>query len=592
MELEELEPLKNTSHGVRLPEFLLEPVDKEKFQLGDCKDNAEILRKLALAGLDTKIEKGLVNKNDTQKYKDLIDREMGIFVETKFVDYILLVWDVLNFCRRENIPTGYGRGSAASSLVNYLIGITEIDSLENNLYFERFISKNRAKSTVVDGVTYLDGSLVPDIDTDICYTRRNEVISYLEKKYQGKFCKLSIFSTFQSKALIKDICKAVLTFTEQQAKAVSDCIPVKYGRVHDLEEAYNESESFKAFCEVNSQVYYIAKKLHGLPRNMGSHASAYLVCYDKIDDFMPIQKIDSELVTALDMNFAQKQAIKLDLLGLKAATLVDSISAEAGINHNKIDVKDYNTIYKHLKDLDCPYGLFQISGDCNFRVVKDIKPKNLDELSAVVAIARPGALAYLKDYAKFTNSGEVQSVHEFFDSVLGETGGLPLYQEQVLAMAIKLGFTPDEAETLRRILSKKARDKIAEWEVKIKEKVEEKKLESQVSDVFVKLTTEASDYNFNRCVSLDTVVDMADGGYKMVYEVNIGDKIKGYDPDTKEIIPVVVVNTFKGRTELYEIEFEDGRKLKCSMKHKIMCEDGKMRTLEQILLEKHSVITD
>lgn len=588
MELEDLEPLKNTSHGVRLPEFILEDVDKKKFNLFDCKNNADVLKKLALDGLDKKIESGIIDAEKKDKYLGVIDYEMGVFVETKFVDYILLVWDVVNFCKRNKIPTGYGRGSAASSLVNYLVGITEIDSLENNLYFERFISKNRAKSTVVDGVTYLDGSLVPDIDTDICYLRRAEVIEYLENKYPGKFCKLSIFSTFQSKALVKDICKAVLAYTEEQSKKVSDCIPVKYGRVYELEEAYENSAQFKEFCDANTNVYDIAKKLHGLSRNIGSHASAYLVCYDKLDDFMPIQNMDGEFVTCLDMNYAQKQAIKLDLLGLKAATLVDSISEIAGIDHNKIDVKNYETIYKHLKDLDCPYGLFQISGDCNFRVVKDIKPSNLDQLSAVVAIARPGALSYLKDYAEFTNKNEVSSVHEFFDSVLSETGGLPLYQEQTLAMVIKMGFSPEEAETLRRIIGKKDREKMAPWEQKIRDKVNEKGLDPKIADVFWKLANESADYSFNKSCGLDTEVTSKNRSIIKMRDAFAGEEILCYDVSENKDHYVKILDIDRHEALLWHFEFNDGSFIECSMEHKFLCSDNILREIGDIIWD-HSI---
>jgi DNA polymerase-3 subunit alpha len=434
---------------------------------------------------------------------------------------------------------------------------------------------------------------LPDVDTDICHDRRHEVIEFLQKKYNSKFCKLSILSTLQSKALIKDVAKCVESFSEEQAKAVSDTIPVLYGRVFGLEEAEKNSEKFKEFTDTHKDIYKIAKKLYGLPKSVGSHASAFLVCYDDLDSFMPCQVgTDNEMITSLDMTYAQTSAIKLDLLGLQAVTLIDAISKNVGIDHNDIDVNSYEDVYKYLKDLQYPYGLFQISGDCNYRVVRDIRPRNLDQLSAVVAIARPGALAYLDEYANFTNNGEGKSVHEFFDDILGITGGQPLYQEQTLAMAVKMGFSVDDAESLRRLISKKDREKMAEWYPKIREKVEQQKLDPAIADLYISLSENSASYSFNKCLSPDTVIDTSDGDCKLMFEVIKGEWIKSYDPVKKELIDVQVKEIYENRAELFEVEFEDGKILKCSMDHEIMCEDGIKRKLKEVLLGKYKVFVD
>ena len=166
-------------HGVRLPNFQPDKNIGIKV-LGS--DNFSFLKSLCNEGM--KKIKADVNKEEYDKYVERGKYELKTINELGFVDYILLVWDVMNFCKRSDIPVGLGRGSAAGSLVLYLIGVTRIDPIKYNLFFERFISKTRAKKQVIDGVTYLDGELMCDVDVDVCYYKRQEVLEYLENKFK------------------------------------------------------------------------------------------------------------------------------------------------------------------------------------------------------------------------------------------------------------------------------------------------------------------------------------------------------------------------------------------------------------------------
>lgn len=171
------------THGVRLPEFHVENRYKHKFQLSESINNFEFLKGVCEHGLK-------VNNFVGQKaYEDRLKYELETIKDLGFTDYILLVWDVINFCNENKIPVGRGRGSAAGSLALFLSGVTKIDPIKYNLYFERFISKTRAKKQVVDGITYLDGSLMVDVDVDVCYYRRPEVLKYLETKFKNKTAK-------------------------------------------------------------------------------------------------------------------------------------------------------------------------------------------------------------------------------------------------------------------------------------------------------------------------------------------------------------------------------------------------------------------
>ena len=182
------------------------------------------------------------------------------------------------------------------------------------------------------------------------------------------------------------------------------------------------------------------------------------------------------------MNWVSIFNVKLDILGLRAVSVVDDVCKQVGIKAHEIDFND-EIIYENLQYLRTPHGLFQIEADTNFRVCQKVKPKNLDELSAVLALARPGALAFVDQYAEYTNNGEKEIVEPFFDDILSSTGGVALYQEQLMKMAHKIGFTLDEAEILRRIVGKKKVSEVRKWKKKIKDKVAENNLTKKVGDV-------------------------------------------------------------------------------------------------------------
>ena len=439
-------------HGVRLPSFDID--DESKRKIGVSKDisNFDFLSSLCENGLLEIV--GKKNKN-YKKYKERLDYELKTLEDLSFVDYILLVWNVINFCKKEDIPTGLGRGSAAGSLVLFLIGVTGIDPIKHELFFERFISKTRAKKKVVDGVTYLDGSLMCDVDLDICYYNRAKVIEYLESQFEGRTAKILTLNTLSAKLLIKECGKIVSQKPESEMNRVTALIPKVFGQVKDAEEAYEEVEAFREWCDENQDVYQIALKLRNLVKNKGVHASGVLLSYDPLEDSMPVElSSDKNDVSSFDMNWASILNVKLDLLGLRGVSVAYDVCEQVGIKITDIDLED-PLIYQNLYELSNPHGLFQIEAETNFRVCQKVKPKNLDELSGVLALARPGALAFVDQYANYTNNGVYDAIHPFFDDILASTGGVCLYQEQMMKMANKIGFSLDEAELLRRIVGKK-----------------------------------------------------------------------------------------------------------------------------------------
>jgi DNA polymerase-3 subunit alpha len=428
--------------------------------------------------------------------------ELSIFKELDFVDYVLLNWDILNFCHENNIPTGPGRGSAAGSLVLFLVGVTKVDPIKYGLFFERFVSRSRAKKIIKDDITYLDGSLLPDVDNDISYDRRSEVIKYIENKHAGKTSKILTLNTLSSKLCIKECGKIVGSFSETEVNEVSDLIPKQFGRVFDLEEAYKQEDRFRVWANNNKDIYEVACKLQGINKNTGVHPSGIAISYYKIEEVCPVQKTsDGDLVSGYDMNYVAELMVKFDVLGLRTLTVVSEVCKRLNLDMTKIDLDDPN-LYLNFSDLRTPQGLFQIEAETNFKVCRKVRPKNLEQLSAVIAIARPGALDFADQYATYSASGVFQLVHDFFKEELSYTGGIPLYQEQLMKMAVRLGFTLDESEQLRRIVGKKKVSEMPAWQGKIRQKVTEQNLDPAIGDVLWKVAEDSANYSFNKSHSI------------------------------------------------------------------------------------------
>lgn len=498
---DQFEGVKLDLHGVRLPSFEISKEEKRRNQVSEDVDNFDFLRSLCLNGF-----KKLNLEKDSEEYNKYVDRvkyELDTLKELGFIDYVLLVWDVINYCNKEDIPTGLGRGSAAGSIVLYLIGVTKIDSVKHGLYFERFVSKIRAKKQIVDGITYLDGSLMCDVDLDICYYNRQKVLQYLEEKFEGKTSKITTLNTLNTKLLIKECGKIVGEKSESEMNEVSAMIPKVFGQTKDLEESYEEVEEFREWCDENREVYDISLKLRGLVKNKGVHPAAVSISYDPMDESCPTELTSDKkgFVSSYDMNWVSQFNVKLDILGLRSVSVVDQACKLLGISVEDIDLDD-PFIYQQLQDLKSPHGLFQIEADTNFMVCKKVKPKNLSELSGVLALARPGALAFVDQYAKYTNTGDTEPIHPFFDEILEETGGVALYQEQLMKMAHKVGFTLDEAEILRRIVGKKKISEVRKWKKKIDDKIKENNLDPEIAEKLWKILEDSANYSFNKSHSI------------------------------------------------------------------------------------------
>ena len=263
--------------GVLLPKINIEPRYYKELGIPKNSSNLKFLKTLCWNNMKAK---GLTKKDTA--YVDRMKMELEILEELGFIDYILLNWEVLNFCHEHGIPTGPGRGSAAGSLVLYFLGVTKVDPIKYDLFFERFVSRSRAKKIKgKDGITYLDGSLLADVDNDIAYDRRAEVIDYIKQKYEGRTCKILNLVTLSGKLCIKEVGKLVALKDDEEMNYISDQIPVTFGQVAPLKDAVDESEKFAEWTKSNPHAFSIALKLERLIKNTGVHASGIAISHHK-----------------------------------------------------------------------------------------------------------------------------------------------------------------------------------------------------------------------------------------------------------------------------------------------------------------------
>ena len=502
------EPLDLPLHGVRLPQFKIEDKHFKEYEIDKTVTNLEFLRRLCTKRFKVL---GLDKKDNSEEYVDRMKRELKLIKELGFVDYMLLVWKVVKFCRDKDIPLGLGRGSAAGSLTLYLLHVTSIDPIKYDLLFERFVSKARAKKNVVDGVTYLDGDLMCDVDIDVCYYRRQEILKYLKEEFSGYSSKILTLNTLSGKLVMKECGKVVSDKNETEMNHVSGMIPKVFGQVMDIAEAREEVEEFDKWCKENPKVYKIAQKIKGLIKNKGVHASAVMLSYEKTLDSCPCELDSSkEPVSTFEANWVNKFNVKLDVLGLRTSSVVSecckTIRESQGLDiyPETIDL-DNTEIYELLNagmQEGLPNGLFQIEGDLATQTCLKVKPKTFEHLSAVLALARPGAMDYIDQYAEYVNNDTYDPIHEFFNDILGKTGGIALYQEQLMAMAHKIGFTLDEAEVLRRIVGKKKVSEVRKWKKKIRDKIKQKGLDKEIGDVLWKVLEDSANYSYNKSHSI------------------------------------------------------------------------------------------
>ena len=414
-----------------------------KFQTPEGKTSQEYLQEICQQSLK---DKELVK----DEYESRLNYELSIIHQMGFDDYFLIVWDIMKYAHEAGIQTGPGRGSAAGSLVSYLLNITKVDPIEYQLLFERFLNPERYT--------------MPDIDLDFPDNRREDILDYVRRKYgDNHVAQIATFGTFGSKQALRDVCR-VLGLTTVQAGEWSKAIPNQLGI--NLKSAYEQSKSLQALVSrspKNQLIFETACRIEGLPRHLSTHAAG-VVLYDKpLTDVIPLMYKEQQLpITQYTMKYVEQIGLlKMDFLGLTNLSILhDSIELTKSIYQheiilNEIPLDDEKTL--ELFQMADTNGIFQFESDGIRRVLKKLRPTNLEDIAAVNALYRPGPMEQIDTFIKRKHGQEVVKYpHPILESILQSTYGVMVYQEQVMQVTSQMaGFTLGQADILRRAIGKK-----------------------------------------------------------------------------------------------------------------------------------------
>ena len=384
-------------------------------------------------------------------YEARLTREIGVIHRVGFSAYFLIVGDFIRFAKDRGIPVGPGRGSAAGSLVAYSLKITDIDPMENGLIFERFLNEERISP--------------PDIDIDFCENRRGEVIDYVTQKYgRENVAQIITFGTMKAKAVVRDVSR-VLDLSFADSDRIAKMVPADLGMT--LEKALQDSpalaDAYKKE-ELTKRVIDIGKRLEGTTRHASTHAAGVVISPEPLANLVPLYKFPGteSVVTQFDMKGVEEIGLlKMDFLGLSTLTLIDRcvkmIEEQTGEKLDPSLLEDGDKKTYELFSTGKTNGVFQFESDGMKDVLRRFKPDRLGHLTALNALYRPGPMQMIDDFVKRRHGQtKVTYEHPSFETILGETYGIMVYQEQVMQIAAAIaGFTMGEADMLRKAMGKK-----------------------------------------------------------------------------------------------------------------------------------------
>ncbi len=398
-------------------------------------------------------------KHGVADYEQRLAQEIAIIQQMQFSGYFLIVWDFVRYAREHGIPVGPGRGSAAGSLVSYSLRITDIDPLQHELFFERFLNPERIS--------------LPDIDMDFCMNRRGEVISYVTQKYgRENVAQIITFGTMAAKAAIKDVGRAMdipYADVDRIAKMVPTTLNIK------LEDAIRESPALQQAYDSEPQVRQLldtARRLEGLVRNAGVHAAGVVISPRPLTELVPLHRTkNDEIVTAFDMVAIEKMGLlKMDFLGLTTLTILDdTVKLIAQTRGEQIDLAalplDDRETYEKVFHSALTSGVFQFESRGMRDVLRRYQPNTIEDLTALNALYRPGPIqGGMIDYFIDRKHGRKKIEYELpeLEQILEETFGVIVYQEHVMQIAHRLaGYSLGEADLLRRAMGKKKPEEMA-----------------------------------------------------------------------------------------------------------------------------------
>jgi len=461
------------------------------FNTSTGEDEAEFLKKICYQNLKK------LYPNPTQEIINRLEYELNIITKMGFCSYFLIIWDLVKFAKENNIPVGPGRGSAAGSLVSYILGITKIDPLKYDLIFERFLNPQRIS--------------LPDIDIDFCYEKRKEVIDYVVKKYGAKnVAQIVTFGTMLARAVVRDVGR-VMGFSYSEVDKIAKMIPQSIGQnitlkealsiVPELQEQYNSDKRIKTLIDV-------ALRLEGLSRHASTHAAGIVISDKPLDENIPLAiGTEGEVVTGFDMESLEKIGLlKMDFLGLKTLTLINETikiikrTKNIDVDIDNISLDDKETF--SLLSSGNTIGVFQLESRGMRDILIRLIPTRFEDLIAVLALYRPGPIGsgMVDDFIERKhNRKPITYIHPKLEPILKETYGIILYQEQTMQIASSLaGFDMVSADLLRKAIGKKIPEIMEEQRNLFVEGCKKNNIPNNIANKIFDLIDYFSGYGFNK----------------------------------------------------------------------------------------------
>ncbi len=462
----------------------------------------ELLRQ-AKEGLTSRL-KNFILKKDTFKnetemnkiYEERLKHEINIINSMDYASYFLIVSDYIKWAKKNAIPVGPGRGSGAGSLVAFCLDITDLDPIEYNLIFERFLNPDRIS--------------MPDFDIDFCEEKRDKVFEYLKHKYKGGVAHIITFGKFKARMALRDVGR-VLGLSYGHVDRLCKMVPFDPSRPLTLKESIDREPRFKEEVKNNFKVKKLLElslKLEGLNRNMATHAAGVVIAGDKLADQFPLY-VDhsSNLIlpsTQYDMYSSENAGlVKFDLLGLKTLTVIDKTLKRLKTKNINLDISKINQndekVFSLLSTGETT-GLFQLESAGMRDSIKQMKPNKFDDIIALVALYRPGPMSNIPIYNDCKNGvKEPDYIHPILKEILKPTYGIIIYQEQVMQIAQTLaGFTAGEADILRRAMGKKKKSELDKQKERFINGAIKNGIDKEVANyVFTKIEPFAQ-YGFNK----------------------------------------------------------------------------------------------
>ncbi len=473
-------------------DFVFDDPKLPSFDTPNGKSSSEYLRELTFIGYERRVKDGTLNipKGREQEYLDRIEYELSVIANMGYSDYFLIVQDYVGFARKKGIPVGPGRGSGAGSLVAFLIGITEVDSIKFDLLFERFLNPERVS--------------MPDIDIDFCYNRRDEVIAYMYEKYgSDRVSQIIAFGTLAARAAIRDVGRA-LGMSYAEVDVVARAVPQEHGvtlaealKRNALKEQYESSEKVKKLVDT-------ALQIEGMPRNITVHAAGLVVTDRAVSDYVPLAVSNDAIVTQFDMDtIAELGLLKFDFLGLRYLTIINDActtikETNKAFDINNIPLDDADT-YRMISR-GSTLGLFQLESGGMRQMLTELRPDCFDDIIAAIALYRPGPMDSIPQYIEARhNPDKIKYDHPLLEPILRSTYGCTVYQEQVMSIfRVMADYTYGHADVVRRAMSKKKANVLLSERTSFLEGAAKKEIERDVAEKLFDDMTAFANYAFNK----------------------------------------------------------------------------------------------